>query len=220
MIPIKICGITTVEDAQMVIENGASAIGLIFYKDSSRKVSVECAKDIIKHINGLVPVIGVFVDETIQYLNSILSQVNIDILQLHGNESPQYCAQLNLPIIKVFRVGVGFDESQLFNYNVSAFLFDTYKKGLPGGTGDPFDWELISELKIDTPIILSGGLTPQNILTGLEIVTPSAMDVNSGVENSPGQKDKEKLIQLFNNIGFESQVNNLFDNIKNGIINV
>ena len=220
MIPIKICGITSVKDAQMAIENGASAIGLIFYKYSPRNVSVERAKEIVKYANERVPVVGVFVDETIQHLKLILSQVNLDILQFHGNESSQYCEQFNLPIIKVFRVDRGFDESQLFDYNVSAFLFDTYKKGLSGGTGDHFDWVLISDLKIDTPIILSGGLTPHNILRGVEIVAPSAGDVNSGVENCPGEKNKEKLIQLFNKTGFVSEADNLFHKIKSGTLNV
>ena len=110
----------------------------------------------------------------------------------------QYCEQLNLPIIKVFRVGAGFDESKLFDYNVSAFLFDTYNKGLPGGTGVHFDWGLISNIKRETPIILSGGLTASNVLNGVKVVKPSAVDVNSGVEDCPGEKNREKLIKLNN----------------------
>ena len=220
MIPVKICGITSVKDAQFATEEGASAIGLIFYKYSSRNVSVECAKKIVKYAKGRVPVVGVFVDESIQYLKSILSKVNIDILQLHGNESSQYCEQLNLPIIKVFRVGTVFDRSQLLDYNVSAFLFDTYKKGLPGGTGDRFNWEIISDLKIHTPVILSGGLAPHNILTAAVVVGVSACDVNSGVESCGGEKNKEKLIQLFNKTGLVSEADNLFHKIKSGTLNV
>ena len=200
MIPVKICGITSVNDAQLAIENGASALGLIFYKPSLRNVSMEIAKEIVESVNGCVPIIGVFVDEHIQFLKSILSHVNLDILQLHGNETPQYCEQFNLPIIKVFRVRPEFDGSKFIDYNVSAFLFDTYKKGSPGGTGDSFDWELVSRLKIETPIILSGGLTPENIMRGIEVVNPSAVDVNSGVENCPGEKDAMKLAQLFSEI--------------------
>jgi phosphoribosylanthranilate isomerase len=200
MIPVKICGITSVNDAQLAIENGASALGLIFYKPSLRNVSMEIAKEIVESVNGCVPIIGVFVDEHIQFLKSILSHVNLDILQLHGNETPQYCEQFNLPIIKVFRVRPEFDGSKLIDYNVSAFLFDTYKKGFPGGTGDSFDWELVSKLKIEIPIILSGGLTPENIMRGIEVVNPSAVDVNSGVENCPGEKDAMKLAQLFSEI--------------------
>ena len=210
MIPVKICGITSVNDAQLAIENGASALGLIFYKPSLRNVSMEIAKEIVEFVNGCVPIIGVFVDEHIQFLKSILLHVNLDILQLHGNETPQYCEQFNLPIIKVFRVRPEFDGSKLIDYNVSAFLFDTYKKGLPGGTGDSFDWELVSKLKIETPIILSGGLTPNNIMSGIEVVNPSAVDVNSGVENCPGEKDAMKLAQLFSEINLTQGVDDFF----------
>jgi phosphoribosylanthranilate isomerase len=210
MIPVKICGITSVNDAQLAIENGASALGLIFYKPSLRNVSVEIAKEIVESVNGCVPIIGIFVDEHIQFLKSILSHVNLDILQLHGNETPQYCEQFNLPIIKVFRVRPEFDGSKLIDYNVSAFLFDTYKKGLPGGTGDSFDWELVSKLKIETPIILSGGLTPENIMRGIEVVNPSAVDVNSGVENCPGEKDAMKLAQLFSEINLTQGEDDFF----------
>ena len=213
MIPVKICGITSVNDAQLAIENGASALGLIFYKSSPRNVSMEIAKEIVESVNGCVPIIGIFVDEHIQFLKSILSHVNLDILQLHGNETPQYCEQFNLPIIKVFRVRPEFDGSKLIDYNVSAFLFDTYKKGLPGGTGDSFDWELVSRLKIETPIILSGGLTPENIMRGIEVVNPSAVDVNSGVENCPGEKDAIKLERLFSKINLTQGEDDFFKKI-------
>jgi len=213
MIPVKICGITSVNDAQLAIENGASALGLIFYKPSLRNVSMEIAKEIVESVNGCVPIIGVFVDEHIQFLKSILSHVNLDILQLHGNETPQYCEQFNLPIIKVFRVRPEFDGSKFIDYNVSAFLFDTYKKGLPGGTGDSFDWELVSKLKIETPIILSGGLTPENIMRGIEVVNPSAVDVNSGVENCPGEKDAMKLAKLFSEINLTQGEDDFFQKL-------
>ncbi len=213
MIPVKICGITSVNDAQLAIENGASAIGLIFYKPSPRNVSMEIAKEIVESVNGCVPIIGVFVDEHIQFLKSILSHVNLDILQLHGNETSQYCEQFNLPIIKVFRVRPEFDGSKLIDYNVSAFLFDTYKKRLPGGTGDSFDWELVSKLKIETPIILSGGLTPENIMRGIEVVNPSAVDVNSGVENCPGEKDAMKLAKLFSEINLTQGEDDFFQKL-------
>ncbi|MBC8312339.1 MAG: phosphoribosylanthranilate isomerase [Candidatus Marinimicrobia bacterium] len=208
------------KDAQLALDNGASAIGLIFYKPSPRNVSLEMAIEIIRFVNGCIPIVGVFVDEDIQLLKSILSQVNIDIIQLHGKESPQYCEQFNLPIIKVFRVGPGFDESVLTDYNVSAFLFDTYKKGLPGGTGEQFEWELISDLKCNSSIILSGGLTSQNILNGMKIVNPSAVDVNSGVENCPGEKSEEKVLELFREVGVISKRENIFHEIKDGISNV
>ena len=210
MIPVKICGITSVGNASIAIANGASAIGIIFYDSSPRKVNIEVAVEIVNFINGSVPVIGVFVDEDVEVINSILGLVNLDILQLHGRESPQYCQQFKLPIIKVFRVDSSFDVSILNLFNVSAFLFDTYQKGLPGGTGDSFDWELVSNLKIETPIILSGGITSSNIMSGIEMMNPSAVDVNSGVENCPGEKDEMKLGQLFDEINLTHGVDNFF----------
>ena len=210
MIPVKICGITSVGNANIAIANGASAIGLIFYDSSPRKVNIEVAVEIVNFINGSVPVIGVFVDEDVDVINSILGLVKLDILQFHGRESPQYCQQFKLPIIKVFRVDSSFDVSILNLFNVSAFLFDTYQKGLPGGTGDSFDWELVSNFKIETPIILSGGITSNNIMNGIEVVNPSAVDVNSGVENCPGEKDEMKLGQLFDEINLTHGVDNFF----------
>ena len=220
MIPVKICGITSVKDAELAIEKGAAAIGLIFYNHSPRNVSVETAKEIVQYVKGNVPIVGVFVDKDVALVKSMCLKVNLDILQLHGNENPQYCEQFNLPIIKVFRVGPKFDKSQLVDYNVSAFLFDTYNKELLGGTGVHFDWELISNIKIETPIILSGGLTPPNVLSGVEVVNPSAVDVNSGVEDSPGVKNQEKLIELFNKTGITGKDENIFHKIKFGTLNV
>jgi phosphoribosylanthranilate isomerase len=220
MISAKICGITSVKEAKGAIESGASAIGLIFYKYSPRRVSVEIANEIIGFVDGKVPIIGVFVDEKVETVNAILSKVNLDILQLHGSESPQYCKQLNLPIIKVFRVDSTFNSSWLEGYNVSAFLFDTYKKGLPGGTGNHFNWKLISNLKIETAIILSGGLTPENIIDGINEVNPIAVDVSSGVENCPGEKNPEKLNKLFKKIGIVNKDENIFHKIKCRTLNV
>ena len=220
MISIKICGITSANDANMAIEIGCSAIGLIFYKNSPRNVGIDQAKEIIGDINGRVPVVGVFVNEGVKDLKAILSKVSLDILQLHGHESPQYCKQFNLPIIKAFRVDSCFDKSKILDYKVSGLLFDTYKKDLPGGTGDSFNWELISDLKIDAPVILSGGLKPHNILTASKVMGVSACDVNSGVESCAGEKDKEKLAQLFAKTGMVPQNSNIFHKIKSGTLNV
>ncbi len=220
MIPVKICGITNLTDAQLAAQGGASAIGLIFYKNSPRYVSMEVAKEIIASIDGQIPVVGVFVDENIDWVLEIAAKAKLDIIQLHGKESPQYCEQLNVPIIKVLRVDSLFDKSILKDYNVSAFLFDTYKKGLPGGTGDHFDWGLISDLKLDTPIILSGGLNIENIMLGIATVNPSAVDVNSGVENCPGEKDEKKMTQLFNIMCKTMGKNSFFQKLKNEKINV
>jgi phosphoribosylanthranilate isomerase len=210
MISVKICGITSIPDAEKAIDLGASAIGLIFYEKSPRCISIEDAQKITTSIKGKVPVVGVFVNEDIDRLQSILSSVAIDIVQLHGDENPQYCQQLNHPIIKVFRVDSQFDKTLLKAYNVNAFLFDTYKKGLPGGTGDTFNWKLLKHIQINRPIILSGGLKIDNVLNAVDLVQPAAIDVNSGVENCPGEKSDEKLNALFDLIGKAEDSKNLF----------
>ena len=197
MIPVKICGITSVEDAELAVEFGASAIGMIFYPSSSRGVSMRTAKMISNTSQEKVKKIGVFVDEDVDKVNNTIEELHLDMVQLHGDETPEYCDKMTLPVIKVFRVSNGFDSNVLKDYHVSAFLFDTYQKGKPGGTGDVFNWELILKINTDTPIILSGGLNVDNILKGIETVNPSAVDVNSGVESEPGVKDKEKVKNIF-----------------------
>ena len=125
MIPVKICGITSVKDAQLAIEKGASAIGLIFYDPSPRNVSIEIAKEIVDHVNDSVPIVGVFVDENIQIIKSILSQVNIDILQLHGSESPQYCEQFNLPIIKYSDLDDAIDRANALDMGLGGSVWSS-----------------------------------------------------------------------------------------------
>jgi len=211
MMPVKICGITQVLDAEMAVDNGASAVGMIFYDDSPRNVEAGKALEIATAINGKAARIGVFVNEDIERIRSIVTEINLDMVQLHGDESPEYCENLELPVIKVFRVGDTFYEDKLKTYNVDAFLFDTYKKGLPGGTGDVFNWDALLNLNIETPIILSGGLNPENILEGIHAVQPSAVDVNSGIENYPGEKNEGKIQELFKSIKGINTQKNIFD---------
>lgn len=196
-IPVKICGITSLKDAKIAVNYGAWAIGLIFFQGSPRYVDPEKEKNWISGIPENVKKVGVFVDEKINNINSIVKDLNLDFIQLHGGESPEYCAQLIKPVFKVFRVGDDFDSSGLNDYQVAAFLFDTYQKGKHGGTGEKFNWELITNLKTDTPIILSGGLNSDNILDGIEAVNPAVVDVNSSVESSPGIKDRGKVENIF-----------------------
>ena len=137
-----------------------------------------------------------------------MEKLNLDYIQLHGNESPEYCDKMIRPVIKAFRVGTDFDPAVLGSFQVHAFLFDTYQEGKPGGTGRSFNWDLISDLKTDIPIILSGGLNPDNINEGIETVQPSAVDVNSCVESEPGIKDKVKVEKLFNAIENSNHIAN------------
>ena len=127
---------------------------------------------------------------------------------LHGNESPDYCREVQLPVIKVFRVGSDINVEIIKSYDVHAFLFDTFEKDKPGGTGEIFNWDVICNLQSDTPIILSGGLNIENIQDGIDAVSPSAVDVNSGVESKPGIKDKVKVEKLFNTIENSNHIAN------------
>jgi phosphoribosylanthranilate isomerase len=200
MIPVKICGITSCEDAEIAVNYGASAIGMIFYEGSPRYIYPDNAEEWIGAIPSKMKKVGVFVNEKWKNIKTIVEKLNLDYIQLHGDESPEYCDKMIRPVIKTFRVGLDFDPAVLGNFHVHAFLFDTFQKGKPGGTGRSFNWDLISGLKRDTPIILSGGLNPDNINEGIETVHPSAVDVNSGVESEPGIKDKGKMEKLFNTI--------------------
>ena len=197
MIPVKICGITNLEDARLAVNSGASAVGFIFYEKSSRYILPERASQIAADLKGQVSFTGVFVDETLDYVHAAKEEIGLNFIQLHGNESPEYCRAVQLPVIKVFRVAPDFDAGIMKYYDVHAFLFDTYEKGKPGGTGDIFNWNLIFDLQTDTPIILSGGLGVENILDAINAVCPSAVDVNSGVESKPGVKDEKKMKALF-----------------------
>ena len=208
MIPVKICGITTCEDAEIAVNYGASAIGMIFYEGSPRYIYPEKVEEWISAIPEKMKKVGVFVNEKRKNIKSIVEILNLDYIQLHGDESPEYCDKMIRPVIKVFHMGTDFDSAVLGNFQVHAFLFDTYQKDKCGGTGRSFNWDLISDLKTDTPIILSGGLNPGNINEGIETVQPSAVDVNSGVESEPGIKDKMKVEKLFNIIEKSNHIAN------------
>ena len=217
MIAVKICGITSLKDAEMAVNYSVSAIGMIFCPDSSRYVDPTEVEQWIERIPDSVKKVGVFVNEQIDTINNITRQLKLEFIQLHGDESPEFCNGIIRPVIKVFRVGDDFDAIVLNGYDVHGFLFDTYKKGNPGGTGTRFNWDLIANLKTETPIILSGGLTPENVLNGIEAVNPAAVDVNSGVESVPGVKDEEKIKELFSVLEHSNSCNNPFRVIRGEI---
>jgi len=217
MIAVKICGITSLKDAEMAVNYSVPAIGLIFYPDSHRYVDPAEVEQWIERIPDSVKKVGVFVNEQIDTINNITRQLKLEFIQLHGDESPEFCNGIIRPVIKVFRVGDDFDAIVLNEYDVHGFLFDTYKKGNPGGTGTRFNWDLIANLKTETPIILSGGLTPENVLNGIEAVNPAAVDVNSGVESVPGVKDEEKIKELFSVLEHSNSCNNPFRVIRGEI---
>jgi len=199
MIPTKICGITNLSDAQAAAVHGASAIGFIFYEKSSRAISIEDAKFIFRHLSNDISKVGVFVNHDKAFIEEAIRSVSLNIIQLHGDETPGFCNQFDVPVLKALRIKDKASLSVMDQYNVAGFLLDTFSTKQYGGTGETFDWSLLND-KLETPIILSGGLNPDNILDAIDSVNPAAIDVNSGVELSPGKKDHQKINLLFKNI--------------------
>lgn len=191
---VKICGITRVEDALSAVQAGADAIGLVFYASSPRCVSIAQARDIVAAMPPFVSVVGLFVNASSAEVQSILSQVHLDILQFHGDETPAQCAQINLPYYKAIRVK---PDTNLLQYAIDfkaakALLLDAYHEQAYGGTGHTFDWNLIPQ-NLPKPLILAGGLDAQNVTDAIQRVQPYAVDVSGGVESAKGIKDAEKI---------------------------
>ncbi len=196
---VKICGITNSEDAQEAVEYGADALGFVFAK-SLRQVTKGQARDIIEKLPPFVSPVGVFVDEKADMIIEICDFCGIHTVQLHGNESPLYLNDLKrYKIVKAFRIKDEDDLKPLANYKPHAFLLDSYVKGVMGGTGMTFNWEIARKVHKYGAIILSGGLTPENVKEAIQMVKPYAVDVSSGVESSPGKKDKLLMKQFIMN---------------------
>jgi phosphoribosylanthranilate isomerase len=191
---IKICGITRPEDAICAAALGADAIGLVFYRGSPRCIDIAGANIIIAALPPLVSKVGLFVDQDEDEIRSVLETLPLDYLQFHGNESPAECSKYNKPYIKSVAMQAGVDVlSEVRKYQAAAcLLLDTHVEGLIGGTGQQFDWRRIPA-SLEKPLILAGGLTPDNVVTAITTVRPYAVDVSSGVEKSKGVKDPEKL---------------------------
>lgn len=199
MVRIKICGITNLEDALLATGLGANALGFIFYAKSPRSVEPEAAREIIRQLPPFVLSVGVFVDEEAGVVQELAARVGLDWVQLHGQESPEYCRSLGRRVLKGFRIKDedSLEELQTYRGAVQAFLLDTYKKGQTGGTGETFDWELARKAQDYGPIVLAGGLTADNVAQAVAAAQPQAVDVASGVEAAPGKKDPEKLRAFF-----------------------
>lgn len=191
---VKICGITRVEDALNAVEHGADAIGLVFYEPSPRNVEILQAIEIENKIPAFVTVVGLFVNAEPEFVRKVISQVKLDLLQFHGEESPQECASYGLPFIKAIRVKSDTNLVQCAkDFSASkALLLDTFTDGVAGGTGHVFDWNLIPAA-LDKPVILAGGLNAQNVAQAIKQVRPYAVDVSGGVEISKGIKDAAKI---------------------------
>jgi len=197
---IKICGMTNVSNALFAAELGADMIGFIFVPSSPRYVTPAQAAEIVCQLPENVTPVGVFANESETRIRSIMQRTGIRMLQLHGNESPEECARYSGDVIKAFHVKVGFDPSVLKQYPTSLFLLDTFSSQALGGTGKTFNWDIAVEAKKYGNIMLAGGLNPENISEAITRVHPYGVDINSGVESSPGKKDHAKLKALFEQI--------------------
>lgn len=191
---VKICGITRAQDAIKAVEFGADAIGLVFYEKSPRAVSIDEARAIIQKIPPFVSIVGLFVDPSPKDVAAVLHRVSLDLLQFHGDELPSECSAYGKPYIKAIKIKEGIDIAAQVNKYTTArgILLDTYDPKLPGGTGRVFDWSVIPK-GLSKPIILAGGLTPENVWQAITKVRPFAVDVSGGVEADKGIKDIEKL---------------------------
>ena len=195
----KICGITRIDDALAAVEAGADAIGLVFYAQSPRAVTVQQARAIIAALPPFVSTVGLFVNASRCELGEILDSVPLDLLQFHGDETPADCEGYRRPYIKALRVKAGDDIAAACEAfpGASGILLDAYVEGVPGGTGEAFDWSLIPQ-GLSKPLILAGGLTPENVADAVVRVKPYAVDVSGGVEASKGIKDHAKIHAFIN----------------------
>ena len=196
---IKICGITNIEDALAAESFGADAVGFIFYKKSKRYVSPEQAEHIMRALSLFTTKVGVFVDETFEIINKISKQTGINVVQLHGNENLDIMKSISLPVIKAFRVDDNFNYNKLNQYQEYSILLDAYSENDYGGTGIKFNWEKIP-FEIKNKIILSGGISSDNIEIIYKNINPAAVDLSSSLEKTPGKKDKKKMEKFFNKV--------------------
>lgn len=194
---IKICGITSVPDALLAAQAGADAIGLVFYPPSPRAVDVPRAREIVASLPPFVTVVALFVDASEAEIRGILREVPIDWLQFHGSESPAFCAAFQRPWMKALRMSEGLDvHAAARDYSAArALLLDSYRAGIPGGTGESFDWSRVPR-DLPRPLVLAGGLDSSNVGEAVSRVRPAAVDVSGGVEARKGVKDPARIQQF------------------------
>jgi phosphoribosylanthranilate isomerase len=204
MTKVKICGITNLEDALLSAKFGADMLGFNFYEMSPRYIDPDKVREIADHLLEDILKVGVFVNASVEKLCEIAVIVGLDAIQLHGEETPGFVTELKaetgLEILKAFRVSPEFASTDVLAYKADAILLDAYSPYKHGGTGETFNWEIARNLQSELyPIYLAGGLTPGNVEDAVKTVRPYAVDVTSGVESSPGEKDPKKLEAFINN---------------------
>ncbi len=200
MTRVKICGITSLEDALTAVEAGADALGFVFFAKSPRHIFPEQAARIISQLPPFVQAVGLFVNEEADTVNKVADLCRLDLVQLHGDEPPDYCRQFKRRLLKAFRVRSLTCLDPINNYQVAGYLLDTFSPSFYGGTGLSFNWEIAAEaVKRHQRIVLAGGLTPDNVAEAISQVRPYGVDVSSGVEAAPGKKDRDKLRAFLQN---------------------
>lgn len=193
MVRVKICGITSASDALAAVEAGADALGFVFFGESPRCVTPELAAEIITALPPFVQTVGLFVNADISHVNAVAEQCRLDMVQLHGDETPQFCNLVERRVIKAFRVKDIASLDSIRDYRAAGYLLDAWSPKAYGGTGVTFNWDAAKAAGQYGPIILAGGLTPENVRRAVEEVAPFAVDVSSGVESAPGRKDAAKV---------------------------
>ena len=202
MTKIKICGTTNKHDAILASQLGADMLGFIFYKGSKRYVEPKTAEDIINELPPYILKVGVFVNETPEQVRRIAADAALNALQFHGDETPEYCRAFKdeFKVIKAFRLKDRKSLDGINKYDADYYLLDTYSEDSHGGTGEAFDWNILEDFEFLKPVILSGGITPDNVAKAIKKVAPYGVDVASGVEASPGVKDAELLKRFIHNV--------------------
>jgi phosphoribosylanthranilate isomerase len=199
MTQVKICGVTSRQDAQVAVDAGADMIGLIFYPPSPRYVTPEQARTIVESLPATVAAVGVCVNESCATITQVVEASGVQVVQLHGTESPELCQQLPWRLLKTFRFTADVQPEMMRQYQVEAFLIEGFHAELYGGGGARADWHRVAELHTYGRIILAGGLTPDNVQEAIRVAQPYAVDVSSGVEAAPGKKDWHKVRAFLRN---------------------
>ncbi len=196
MVKVKVCGITNLDDALQAVDAGADALGFVFYDLSPRCISFETAERIIRKLPPYMSTSGVFVNNPASFIDTAVERCGINVVQLHGDETPTFCAGIRHTVVKAFRIRNVASIETIRNYSVAGYLLDAYVPGIYGGTGLTFNWETARVAKQFGPVILAGGLRVENVRKAVETVEPYALDVSSGVEEAPGKKDHVKVSEF------------------------
>jgi len=197
---VKICGITSVEDALAAVAAGADALGFVFYAASPRVVRPEQVAAIVRELPPFISTVGLFVNEQRTVIEQTVSACGLDLIQLHGDETPQDCLFPGRRVIKALRVRDHQSLARAAGYEVSGLLLDAWSDQVYGGSGESFNWQLLQDFAAQHPVILAGGLNPQNVAEAIRQVQPFAVDVSSGVESAPGKKDQLKMAEFIRQV--------------------